>query len=123
MLSFDPTKPGGYPNGRLLTDHIVAHRLKMLSNGKIPPDGLKPHTDLLRASRTSARPTPILIRPPRKGAGGPCSGCPASRQGQPMSPVDTLDLDHLPEHLVLIGGGAAADAGAFGISGSIRGRS
>ncbi|MCK9376526.1 MAG: DUF4331 domain-containing protein [Syntrophobacterales bacterium] len=48
MLSFDPARPGGYPNGRLLTDHIVAHRLAMLSNGKIPPDGLKPHTDLLK---------------------------------------------------------------------------
>ncbi len=48
MLSFDPAKPGGYPNGRRLTDHIVAHRLAMLSNGKIPPDGLKPHTDLLK---------------------------------------------------------------------------
>ena len=47
MLSFDPTRPGGYTNGRQLTDHIVAHRLKMLSNGKIPPDGLKHHTDLL----------------------------------------------------------------------------
>lgn len=48
MLSFNPTKPGGYPNGRLLTDHIVAHRLSMLSKGKIPPDGLKPHTDILK---------------------------------------------------------------------------
>lgn len=47
MLGFDPAKPGGYPNGRRLTDHIVAHRLAMLSKGKIPPDGLKPHTDLL----------------------------------------------------------------------------
>ena len=47
MLSFNPAKPGGYTNGRLLTDHIVAHRLAMLSNGKIPPDGLRPHTDLL----------------------------------------------------------------------------
>ncbi len=47
MLSFDPAKPAGYPNGRLPTDHIVAHRLKMLTRGKIPPDGLKSHTDLL----------------------------------------------------------------------------
>jgi hypothetical protein len=47
MLSFNPAKPAGYPNGRLLTDHIVAHRLSLLSKGKIPPDGLKPHTDLL----------------------------------------------------------------------------
>jgi hypothetical protein len=47
MLSYDPSKPGGYPNGRLRTDHIIANRLHMLSNGRIPPDGLKPHTDLL----------------------------------------------------------------------------
>ncbi len=47
MLSFNPAKPGGYPNGRLLTDHIVAHRLSMLTRGKLPPDGLRPHTDLL----------------------------------------------------------------------------
>ena len=49
MLGFDPSRPGGYPNGRRLTDHIVAHRLAMLSRGKIPPDGLKPHTDLLKS--------------------------------------------------------------------------
>ncbi|AFM23202.1 DUF4331 family protein [Desulfomonile tiedjei] len=47
MLSFDPSKPGGYPNGRLLTDHVVARRLSILSHGKIPTDGLKPHSDLL----------------------------------------------------------------------------
>lgn len=47
MLSFEPGKPGGYPNGRLLTDHIVAHRLSMLSKGKIPLDGLRSHTELL----------------------------------------------------------------------------
>ncbi|MGH2587839.1 MAG: hypothetical protein ACRDJE_23205 [Dehalococcoidia bacterium] len=47
MLSYDPSKPVGYPNGRLRTDHIIANRLHMLSNGKFPPDGLKPHTDLL----------------------------------------------------------------------------
>jgi hypothetical protein len=47
MLRYDPSKPAGYPSGRLLTDHIIANRLRMLSNGTIPPDGLKPHTDLL----------------------------------------------------------------------------
>ncbi|MGD9891019.1 MAG: DUF4331 family protein, partial [Dehalococcoidia bacterium] len=47
MLRYDPSKPAGYPNGRLLTDHIIANRLHMLSNGAIPPDGLKPHIDLL----------------------------------------------------------------------------
>jgi hypothetical protein len=47
VLTYEPAKPAGYPNGRLRTDHIIAQRLHMLSNGKIPPDGLKPHTDLL----------------------------------------------------------------------------
>jgi hypothetical protein len=47
MLSYDPTQPLGYPNGRLLTDHVVAHRLAFISKGEIPPDGLEPHTDLL----------------------------------------------------------------------------
>ena len=47
MLTYDPSKPAGYPNGRLRTDHVVAHRLAMLSNNQVPPDGLKPHDDLL----------------------------------------------------------------------------
>ena len=47
MLSFDPTQPPGYPNGRRLTDHVVAYRLASMSKGEIPPDGLEPHTDLL----------------------------------------------------------------------------
>lgn len=64
MLSFDPTRPGGYPNGRLLTDHIVAHRLRMLSNGKIPPDGLKPHTDLLGEFPYLGTPHPNPDPPP-----------------------------------------------------------
>jgi len=64
MLSFDPAKPGGYPNGRLLTDHIVAHRLRMLSKGKIPPDGLKPHTDLLGGFPYLGTPHPHPDPPP-----------------------------------------------------------
>jgi hypothetical protein len=66
MLSFNPAKPGGYPNGRLLTDHIVAHRLAMLSNGKIPPDGLKPHTDLLTVFPYLGTPHPHPDPPPRE---------------------------------------------------------
>jgi hypothetical protein len=31
----------------VFTDHIIAHRLNMLSTGKIPPDGRTPHTDTL----------------------------------------------------------------------------
>ena len=81
MLSFDPSKPGGYPNGRLLTDHIVAHRLAMLSKGKIPPTGSSRTLTSSRASHTSAHRTRIPIRPPRKGDGRPCLMCPASRRG------------------------------------------
>jgi hypothetical protein len=64
MLSFNPAKPGGYPNGRLLTDHIVAHRLSMLSKGKIPPDGLRPHTDLLTSFPYLGTPHPNPDPPP-----------------------------------------------------------
>jgi hypothetical protein len=48
MMSYDPSKPARYPNGRTFTDHVVAHRLAFISKGAIPPDGLKPHTDTLR---------------------------------------------------------------------------
>jgi len=47
MLTYDPSKPAGYPNGRLRTDHVVEHRLAMLTRNRIPPDGLGPHKDLL----------------------------------------------------------------------------
>jgi hypothetical protein len=47
MLSFNPSKPAEYPNGRVFTDDVINHRLAFLSKGEIPPDGLKPHTDLL----------------------------------------------------------------------------
>jgi hypothetical protein len=46
VLTYDPTSPARYPNGRTLTDHVVAARMAALSNGKAPGDGLKPHTDL-----------------------------------------------------------------------------
>jgi hypothetical protein len=47
MLSFDPSKPAKYPNGRVFTDDVIDHRLAFLSKGDIPSDGLKPHTDIL----------------------------------------------------------------------------
>jgi len=64
MLSFNPGKPAGYPNGRLPTDHIVARRLSMLSKDKIPPDGLKPHTDLLTGFPYLGTPHPNPDPPP-----------------------------------------------------------
>ena len=40
MLSYDPSKPAKYPNGRVFTDDVIDHRLAFLSKGEIPPDGL-----------------------------------------------------------------------------------
>lgn len=48
MMSYDPSKPAGFPNGRTFTDHVIAHRLAFISKGQIPPDGLRPHTDTLK---------------------------------------------------------------------------
>lgn len=47
MLSFNPSKPAKYPNGRVFTDDVIDHRLAFLSKGDIPPSGLKPHADVL----------------------------------------------------------------------------
>jgi hypothetical protein len=47
ILRYDHSKPGAYPNGRLLTDDVYSMRFSWLSKGKIPPSGLKPHNDLL----------------------------------------------------------------------------
>jgi len=47
MLTFDPSKPAKYPNGRVFTDDVINYRLAFLSKGDIPPTGLSPHTDTL----------------------------------------------------------------------------
>jgi len=48
VLSFDPSKPAKYPNGRVFTDDVIDYRLAFLTKGECPPTGLKPHTDTLR---------------------------------------------------------------------------
>ena len=48
MLCFNPSKSAKYPNGRVFTDDVINYRLAFLSKGEIPPDGLKPHTDILK---------------------------------------------------------------------------
>jgi hypothetical protein len=48
VLSFDPSKPAKYPNGRVFTDDVIDYRLAFLTKGECPPSGLKPHTDTLR---------------------------------------------------------------------------
>jgi hypothetical protein len=47
ILRFDRTKPPFYPNGRRPIEDIYSYRFAWLSYGKIPPQGLKPHADLL----------------------------------------------------------------------------
>lgn len=47
MLSFNPSEPAQYPNGRVFTDDVIDYRLAFLSNGDIPPTGLSPHADTL----------------------------------------------------------------------------
>jgi hypothetical protein len=48
VLSFDPSKPAKYPNGRLFTDDVIDYRIAFLTNNQCPLTGLKPHTDMLK---------------------------------------------------------------------------
>ncbi len=47
ILHYDHTQPATYPNGRILTNDVYSARFAWLTNGKVPPSGLKPHDDLL----------------------------------------------------------------------------
>jgi hypothetical protein len=47
ILHYDRTQPATYPNGRVPTDDVYSQRFAWLTNGKVPPSGLKPHDDLL----------------------------------------------------------------------------
>jgi hypothetical protein len=48
VLTFDPSKPAKYPNGRVFTDDVIDYRLAFLTKGECPPSGLKPHADTLK---------------------------------------------------------------------------
>jgi hypothetical protein len=48
MLTFNPSGPAQYSNGRVFTDDVINYRLAFLSQGDIPPSGLSPHTDILK---------------------------------------------------------------------------
>jgi uncharacterized protein DUF4331 len=48
VLSFDPSKPAKYPNGRVFTDDVINYRVGFLTKNECPPTGLKPHTDVLK---------------------------------------------------------------------------
>jgi Domain of unknown function (DUF4331) len=47
ILRYDRSRPAAYPNGRAITDDVFSLRFAWMSDGKIPPQGLKPHSDLL----------------------------------------------------------------------------
>ena len=47
MLTYNPSKPATYPNGRVFTDDVINYRLAFLTKGDCPPTGLSPHTDTL----------------------------------------------------------------------------
>lgn len=46
LLTYDCTNAAGFPNGRNLTDDVINMGVAQLSNGAVPHDGLRPHTDL-----------------------------------------------------------------------------
>ncbi|MGB6446108.1 MAG: DUF4331 family protein [Xanthobacteraceae bacterium] len=48
VLTFNPSKPAKYPNGRVFTDDVIDYRLAFLTKKQCPPSGLRPHTDVLR---------------------------------------------------------------------------
>jgi hypothetical protein len=62
ILYYDRTKTATYPNGRIPTDDVYSKRFAWLSDGKIPPTGLKPHDHLLAAFPYLGPPTPRLRR-------------------------------------------------------------
>jgi hypothetical protein len=47
ILRYDRSKPAAYPNGRAITDDAFSARFAWLTNGRVGPDGLKPHDDML----------------------------------------------------------------------------
>ena len=47
VLTFDPSKPASYPNGRMFTEDVIDVRVAFLTKNEAPPTGLSPHTDTL----------------------------------------------------------------------------
>ncbi len=59
ILDYDYSLPGGYPNGRRLTDDIIDIQLAILTNGAVTTDMVGPHRDLLNAFPYLGVPHPI----------------------------------------------------------------
>jgi hypothetical protein len=47
VLEYDSSVPGGYPNGRGLTDDVIDLMIAMVTRGRVTTDGVGPLTDLL----------------------------------------------------------------------------
>ena len=47
VLSYDPSQPPGFPNGRRLTDDTADLLASLLTRGRVTTDLVGPHTDLL----------------------------------------------------------------------------
>jgi len=47
MLTYNPSRPAKYPNGRTFADDVIDYRLAFLTKGECPPSGLSPHADTL----------------------------------------------------------------------------
>ena len=47
ILRYDRARPAACPNGRAVTDDVFSARFAWLTNGRVGPDGLRPHDDLL----------------------------------------------------------------------------
>ncbi len=65
-LVYDMSNPIGYPNGRGLADDFADPMIAMLTRGRVPGDGVGPHTDLLDefpylGVRTRCRPLPRMV--------------------------------------------------------------
>jgi Domain of unknown function (DUF4331) len=61
ILRYDRTKPANYPNGRVLTDDVYSMRFIWLTDGKVPPTGLKPHDDLQSQFPYLGAPNPVPV--------------------------------------------------------------
>jgi Domain of unknown function (DUF4331) len=61
ILQYDRTKPANYPNGRVLTDDVYSMRFIWLTDGKVPPTGLKPHDDLQSEFPYLGAPNPVPV--------------------------------------------------------------
>jgi uncharacterized protein DUF4331 len=59
VLSYDPSQPPGYPNGRRLTDDTADLLAGLLTRGRVTSDLVGPHTDLLREFSYLGPPHPV----------------------------------------------------------------